>query len=91
MTSLPDLEMFKAVEAERLHQIEVLKTAGVQDVMLTMVFQPIASGAIKACDAKGGNPMGLSAQNQSCKRPYSPHFPRISVRPSFRPAHHASD
>ncbi|KAF8866921.1 6-hydroxy-D-nicotine oxidase [Acephala macrosclerotiorum] len=65
MTSLPDLELFKAVEEERLRQIEVLKIAGVEDVMLTMVFQPIASGAIKACDAKGGNPMGLSAQNQS--------------------------
>ncbi|CZR56975.1 uncharacterized protein PAC_06864 [Phialocephala subalpina] len=65
MTSLPDLEMFKAVEDERLHQIEDLKNAGVEDVLLTMVFQPIASGAIKACNTKGGNPMGLSAQNQS--------------------------
>jgi hypothetical protein len=32
-----------------------------------MVFQPLAIGAIKTSDARGGNPMGITAQNQTCK------------------------
>ncbi|TVY85865.1 FAD-dependent monooxygenase, partial [Lachnellula willkommii] len=61
MTSLPDLEMYKAVEEARSQQVQALAAAGVEDVLLTMVFQPIASGAINACEAAGGNPLGLKA------------------------------
>ncbi|TVY13194.1 hypothetical protein LARI1_G009466, partial [Lachnellula arida] len=65
MTSLPDLEMYKAVEEARSQQVQALAAAGVEDVLLTMVFQPIASGAINACEAAGGNPLGLKAQNHN--------------------------
>ncbi|TVY50645.1 Bifunctional solanapyrone synthase [Lachnellula cervina] len=65
MTSLPDLEMYKAVEEVRSQQVQALAAAGVEDVLLTMVFQPIASGAINACEAAGGNPLGLKAQNHN--------------------------
>ncbi|OCK73798.1 6-hydroxy-D-nicotine oxidase [Lepidopterella palustris CBS 459.81] len=61
MSSLPDLDMYKAVEACRIEQIEVLKN--VEGIILTMVIQPIASNAINASNANGGNPMGLIAQN----------------------------
>ena len=46
-------------------QIKVLKD--VEGIILTMVIQPIALGAVKASDAKGGNPMDLVAQNHQCK------------------------
>lgn len=46
-------------------QIEVLKD--VEGIILTMMIQPIASGAVKASDAKGGNPMGPVAQNHQYK------------------------
>jgi len=64
MSSLPDLEMYHAVEAARIEELEALKD--VEGIILTMVIQPIASGAVKASDAKGGNPMGLVAQNHQC-------------------------
>jgi len=65
MSSLPDLEMYRAVEASRIEQVEALKD--VEGIILTMVIQPIASSAIKASEAKGGNPLGLIAQNHQCK------------------------
>jgi len=63
MTNLPDVEMYKAVEAERIHQTGILKAAGVENILLTMVLQPIASSTVKATDARGGTPLGLTAQN----------------------------
>ncbi|RDW77834.1 hypothetical protein BP6252_05887 [Coleophoma cylindrospora] len=60
MSSLPDLDMYKATEACRLEQIEALKD--VEGVILTMVLQPISSSVITASSAKGGNPLGLPAQ-----------------------------
>lgn len=66
MSSLPDLEIYKEAEQARLQQIEFLKAAGVEAV-LTMVFQPIASSIMKAAEAKGGNPMGITSQNHQCK------------------------
>jgi hypothetical protein len=65
MSSLPDLEVYKAAEESRLAQLEVLKD--VEGIILTMTIQPIASGAIKASNAKGGNPMGREAQNHQCR------------------------
>jgi hypothetical protein len=58
--------MYKAVEEIRAQQVQALQAAGAEDVLLTMVIQPIASGTIKACDAKGRNPLGLKAQNHIC-------------------------
>ncbi|TVY81095.1 FAD-dependent monooxygenase yanF [Lachnellula suecica] len=65
MTSLPDLEMYKAAQESWENQVLALEAAGINHVYLTMVFQPIASSAIKACDVKGGNPLGLKAQNHN--------------------------
>lgn len=48
MASLPDLKVYKEAEKARVAQIESLKSKGVENVALTMVFQPIASGAMKA-------------------------------------------
>jgi hypothetical protein len=67
MACLPDVEMCKEAEKARLHQVEIMKSQGFKDVVLTMVFQPLAIGAIKTSDARGGNPMGITAQNQTCK------------------------
>lgn len=64
MSSLPSLEVYQAAETARLEQVEALKD--VEGVLLTMVIQPMASGAIKACEARGGTPMGLKAQNHQC-------------------------
>jgi len=68
MTSLPDLEMYKAAEEVRAQQATILESAGVENASLYLAFQPIASSAVKACDEKGGNPMGLKAQNHNCKK-----------------------
>lgn len=68
MSSLPDLATYKVAEACRKEQTEHLKD--VEGIILTMVFQPIASSTIKVSDAKGGTPMGVTAQNQQCKLPH---------------------
>lgn len=65
MSSLPDLEVYKAANECRLQQIEAVRH--IEGAFLTMVIQPMASGAIKACDAKGGTPLGLTAQNHQCE------------------------
>lgn len=67
MTSLPDLELYKAAEAMRLEQIASLKARGIEGIGLNMVFQPIATSSMKACNAKGGNLMGITSQNHKCK------------------------
>lgn len=87
MSSLPDLDMYKAVEACRIEQNEVLKD--VEGIILTMVIQPMASSAIKAGEAKGGNPLGLVAQNHQCKfSPSRPLLPRSdSLTRSRVPGH----
>ena len=64
MSSLPDGEVYKAANECRLQQIEALKD--VEGAVLTMVIQPMATGAIEACDAKGGTPLGLTAKNHQC-------------------------
>jgi hypothetical protein len=65
MSSLPDLKMYQAAEESRKEQIETLKD--VEGIILTMVIQPMPSSIIKAGEIKGGNPMGLTAQNHQCK------------------------
>lgn len=65
MSSLPDLEIYQAAEESRKEQIEALKD--IESITLTMVLQPIASSTIRAGDERGGNPMGLTAQNHQCK------------------------
>ena len=67
MATLPDLEMYKEAEKARLQQVEALKTLGLKDVALTMVFQPIASSTMKVSNQKGGNPMGITSENHQCK------------------------
>ncbi|KAF9889617.1 hypothetical protein FE257_007125 [Aspergillus nanangensis] len=61
MSSLPSLEVYQAAENARLEQVEALKD--IEGADLTMVFQPMASSAIKAGELRGGNPMGLKAEN----------------------------
>lgn len=58
MSSLPDLELYKAAEESQWRQMEALKD--VEGIEITLTIQPIACGVAKACDAKGGNPLGLS-------------------------------
>lgn len=65
LSSLPDLEVYRAAEAARVEQVEALKN--IEGAILTFVIQPIASGAIKTSNAEGGNTLGLTAQNQQCK------------------------
>lgn len=57
--------MYQAAEECRKEQLEALKE--VEGIVLTMVLQPIASSTIRAGDDRGGNPMGLTAQNHQCK------------------------
>jgi len=61
MSSMPDLEMYIAAENCWKQQLEAVKD--VENASLTISFQPIASQAIRACDAKGGNPTGLKPLN----------------------------
>lgn len=63
MSSLPSLEVYQAAEKARLEQVAALKDV---DALLTMVIQPMASSTTKAGDKRGGNPMGLKAQNHQC-------------------------
>lgn len=64
MTSLPDIEVYKAAERTRLDQIDAIKH--IPDALLNMVIQPISSSTIEACNARGGNPLGLEPESQQC-------------------------
>jgi hypothetical protein len=62
MSSLPDYEMYLAVEAERLRQNELV--ADIEDCTLTMVIQPFTAGTVTAGDAMGGTPLGIKPVTQ---------------------------
>lgn len=64
MTSLPDLEVYKAAENFRLKQVERIKD--IPGSNLTVVIQPLQSNVIEACNARGGTPLGLKAQSHQC-------------------------
>jgi hypothetical protein len=64
MSSLPSLEVYQAAEKALQEQVEALKD--LEGVALTLVIQPLASSAIRAAESRGGNPMGLKAQNHQC-------------------------
>lgn len=65
MTSLPSLEIYQAADSVRLEQEEALKD--VEGLTIQMTIQPMSSSTIKACDARGGNPLGLGAQGHQCE------------------------
>lgn len=65
MSSLPDLEVYKSAEECRKQKVEELKD--VEGLVLTMSFQPISSGAMKASEENGGTPMGIVAKNHQCE------------------------
>jgi len=65
MSSLPDLEIYKAAEECRKKKTRELKD--VEGLLLTISFQPISSGAMKASEAKGGSPLGIATKNHQCK------------------------
>lgn len=65
MSSLPDYEMYLAVEQARIQQIEAL--ADIEDITLTLVLQPISANTASAGDIMGGTPLGLKAQPHQCK------------------------
>lgn len=65
MTSLPSLEVYQAADKARLEQEELLKD--VEGLTIQMTIQPMSSATIRACDARGGNPLGLQAQGHQCK------------------------
>ncbi|KXG49321.1 FAD-binding, type 2 [Penicillium griseofulvum] len=62
MTSLPDLDVYNAIESCRLEQLEAVKS--VHGARLIMNIQPISSSASRACDNQGGNPLGLKPESQ---------------------------
>jgi hypothetical protein len=65
MSSLPDLEVYETAEEARKRKM--LELVDVEGLVLTMSFQPIPSGAVKATEAKGGSPKGITPQNQQCE------------------------
>lgn len=64
MSSLPDIEVYKAADECRLQQIEAVKD--IPGALVTMVIQPISSSTIEACNTTGENPMGLRPQSHQC-------------------------
>lgn len=65
MSSLPDVEVYKAAEETRQQQVEAVKD--IPSAHLTMVIQPISSHTIAACNVKGGTPLGLEPRSHQCK------------------------
>lgn len=65
MSSLPDLEVYERAEDTRKQKM--IELVDVEGLVLTMSFQPIPSGTVKATEAKGGSPMGITPQNQQCE------------------------
>jgi len=64
MASLPDMELYYAVENCRLQQVKAQKDF--PGARITMNIQPMSSCAIKASNDKGGNALSLKAQSQQC-------------------------
>lgn len=64
MTSLPDVEVYKAAERTRLDQINAIKHS--PGAVINTVIQPISSSTIEACNAREGNPLGLKPESQQC-------------------------
>lgn len=64
MASLPDIEVYNAAEDCRLEQVE--KTKHIPGAVITLVIQPMSHSTIEACNARGGNPMGLDPRGQQC-------------------------
>ncbi|KAJ5493701.1 FAD-binding type 2 [Penicillium fimorum] len=62
MTSRPDLDVYNAIEACRLQQLDAVRN--VPGARIIMNIQPISSSASRACDNQGGNPLGLKAEPQ---------------------------
>lgn len=72
MTSCPDLEVYEAAESAFLQQIELVKS--IPGAQIAMNTQPIPSSASRACDSRGGNPLGLKAVPQQCMYKNLGHF-----------------
>lgn len=64
MSSLPDLEVYRAANKCRYQQEELIKH--IPGLKITFVIQPISSNAIKATNAGIGSPLGVSEQHQQC-------------------------
>ncbi|GKZ16881.1 hypothetical protein AbraIFM66951_006374 [Aspergillus brasiliensis] len=62
MSSLPCLELYEATEKVRREQQEAL--SDVEGLVLTNVFQPMSSLAMKESQKNGGTPLGLEAVGQ---------------------------
>jgi hypothetical protein len=74
MSSLPDHDMYLAVEHARLEQTAAL--ADVENITLTLVIQPISATTVTAGDSTGGTPLGLHAVPQQCRSlPFHPPQP----------------
>lgn len=65
MSSLPDLEVYKAANECRYQQEEAIKH--VPGLKITFVIQPISSTAIKATNAGAGSPLGITEQHHQCE------------------------
>lgn len=64
MSSLPDIDVYNAAEECRLQQLKAI--GHIPGALITMVIQPIPSSCMEACDANGGNPLGLEAKGHQC-------------------------
>ena len=67
MSSRPCLELYEATEKVRREQQEAL--SDVEGLVLTNVFQPMSSLAMKQSQKNGGTPLGLEAVGQQCMLP----------------------
>ena len=64
MSSRPCLELYEATEKVRREQEEALND--VEGLVLTNVFQPMSSLAMKESQKNGGTPLGLEPVGQQC-------------------------
>lgn len=64
MSSLPDLEVYKAANECRYQQDELMKN--IPGAKITFTLQPISSNAIKATNANVGSPLGITEQPHQC-------------------------
>lgn len=64
MSSLPDLEVYKA--ADECRKLKMIELKGVDGLGFTLSFQPIPAAAVQVSQARGGNSMGVEPKSQQC-------------------------
>lgn len=65
MSSLPDLEVYKAANRCRYVQFEALKH--IHGINIILDIQPISLNTVKVTNAGIGSPLGIVEKPQQCK------------------------